>query len=421
MSIGRNLNNLSENNITIGYCVGGHDADPAPNQDGGIRVYLPQHHGNNVSEKDLGFSPVMMQANQGGATEFNGVVDPGQALICMRTKEPDGASSLLVLGSLPVVRQDGSSPGNHNLNEVFTAMKKAFAQPTRIKPPPNSKETIKDGARVREIQEKGIRHSHDLVKGVSSHGASYPLAGMTQKQITNISTATQAFGNILTGSMMSALPGTVFSVGNLLNSLSSTVLDEMLSSMPVEIAQGTQSLFNLMQSMEISESGGFNTMGKVDPTSFLNNAVSLLKGNQSLGEVIENVKRLQYDTSLFGLDKLGSASFDIPTAFGMTKMLLSPTGEIINETPEAVQTAMKAFSTLMTSGIGFPSGSLTNMFGDSASVMSSLFDRLPPDKQTNAKSMMEGVIASGTDPRKNLNQLSSLIHNGEEILSTLFK
>lgn len=417
MSIGRNINNLSENNITIGYCVGGHDGDPAPNQDGGVRVYLPHHHGNRVPKEALGFSPVAMQANQGGATEFNGVVDPGQALICMRTKEPDGATSLVVLGSLTPVRQDGSSPGNTNLNEDFFAMVQAFAQTTKVKPPPNSKEAVRDGARVREVQEKSMNHSHNLLKGIPSHGASYPLAGMTQKQITNIATATQAFGNILTGSMMAALPGNVFSVGNLLNSLSSTVLDEMLSSMPVEIAQGTQSMFNLMQSMEINESGGFNTMGKVDPTSFLNNAVGLLKGNQSLGEVIENVKRLQYDTSLFGLDKLGSASFDIPTAFGITKMLLSPTGEIINETPEVVQKAMQAFTGLMTSGIGFPSGSLTNMFGDSASVMSSMFDRLPPDKQTNAKNMMEGVIASGTDPRKNLNNLTNLVQTGQNILS----
>lgn len=252
--------------------------------------------------------------------------------------------------------------------------------------------------------------------GVQSHGAAYPMAGIVHKQLTNVSTATQSFSNILTGSMMAALPGTSFSVSNILSSLTSSVADELLSSMPKELAQGVQNMFTLMQSVEISESGGFNTMGKVDPTSYLDNAVKLLKGNQSLGEVINNMKRLQSDTSLFGLDKLGSASFDIPTAFGVIKMSLSPTGEIINETPEAVQTAMKAFSTLMTSGAGFPSGSLSNMFGDSASVMSSLFDRLPPDKQTNAKSMMEGVIASGTGARTNLNNLVGLAQKGRNVL-----
>jgi hypothetical protein len=172
-----------------------------------------------------------------------------------------------------------------------------------------------------------------------------------------------------------------------------------------------------MQSMEVNESGGFNTMGKVDPTTFLTNATNLLKGNQSLGEVVENVKRLQYDASLFGLDKLGSASFDIPTAFGVIKMSLSPTGQMVNETPEPVQKAIDAFSSLMTSGAGFPSGSLTNMFGSSASVMSSLFDRLPPDKQTNAKNMMEGVIAPGTKSRENLNNLSRAIGTGVNLLS----
>ena len=406
--ISRHLNNASESNFTIGYCVGGHQGDPAPNQDGGIKVYQAHHMGDGVSIDHIGFSPVMMQPNQGGATEFNGCVDPGQALVCMRTKEPDGATSLVVVGCLQPSRQDGGSPQNNNLNNL-KAMIKAFATRTGLNPAPNVIEIIIDGARIRQILEKGFEHNHDLLKGIPSSGAMYPLAGLIQKQITGISTATQSFSNIITSTMMAALPGTNFSLGNLLTSLTSSALDEMLSSMPVEIAQGTQSMFNLMQSMEINESGGFSTMGKVDPTTFLTNATSLLKGNQSLGEVVENVKRLQYDTSLFGLDKLGSASFDIPTAFGVIKMSLSPTGQMINETPEPVQKAIDAFSGLMTSGAGFPSGSLTNMFGSSASVMSSLFDRLPPDKQTNAKNMMEGVIAPGTKSRENLNNLSRAI------------
>jgi hypothetical protein len=415
--ISRHLNNASESNFTIGYCVGGHQGNPAPNQDGGIKVYCAHHMGNGVSPDDIGFSPVVMPPNQGGATEFNGVVDPGQALLCMRTKEPDGATSLAVLGCFQPTRQDGGSPQNINLNTALKALIEAFATTINVAIAPNIIEIIRDGARIRQIQEKGQDHMHDLLKGIPSSGSMYPLAGLIQKQITGISTATQSFSNIITGSMMAALPGTNFSLGSLLTSLTSSALDEMLSSMPVEIAQGTQSMFNLMQSMEINESGGFSTMGKVDPTTFLTNATSLLKGNQSLGEVVENVKRLQYDTSLFGLDKLGSASFDIPTAFGVVKMSLSPTGQMINETPEAVQKAIDAFSTLMTSGAGFPSGSLTNMFGSSASVMSSLFDRLPPDKQTNAKNMMEGVIASGTKSRDNLNNFSKAVRQtGANIL-----
>lgn len=416
----RPIDPSTDEQFLIGICAGGDYDDPDPNQNGLIRVYCPQIHGEKVGKKykQLAFSPMVMPPNQAGATQFNGVPDRGQPLLCLKTKSSyQGDPSLIVVGTVPVNRQDGGQPGNKNLNTFFTALTENWAKELRINVPPNVKETMKDGARVREIQEKGQKHKHDLLKGIQSHGAAYPLAGMSHKQLTNVSTATQAFSNILTSSMMAALPGTSFSVANILSSLSSSVADELLSSMPKEISQGVQNMFTLMQSMEISESGGFNTMGKVDTTSYLNNAVNLLKGNQSLGEVINNMKRLQSDTSLFGLDKLGSASFDIPTAFGVIKMSLSPTGEIVNETPDAVQTAMKAFSTLMTSGAGFPSGSLTNMFGDSASVMSSMFDRLPPDKQTNAKNMMEGVIASGTDPRKKLNDLTNLVQTGRNILS----
>ena len=407
---------INGDEILIGYVL---TDRKDPNQLGLTKIGLIQRHGTGVKEEHLGYSQMLMPPNQGGATEFNGIPDPGQAVVCLKSGPP-GASDLLILGCLPTQQQTGGQPGNSDLmtkNELFS---KPPETPIEALIPPQIREVIREGARIREIVEKGQNHQHSLLKGIPSHGAIYALAGIPQKQLTNISTATQAFSNILTSSMMSALPGSVFSIGNLLNSLTASALDEVLSSMPPVIAQGTQSLFNLMQSIETVESGGFNTMGKVDPTTFLANAVSLLKGNQSLGEVVSNIQRLQIDSSLFGLDKLGSASFDIPTAFGMTKMLLSPTGEIINELPDAVQKSIQAFNTLMTSGIGFPSGTLDNMFGGSATVMSSMFDRLPPDKQTNAKNMMEKVIAPGTQASQLLNQAITLAQTGQN-LASLFK
>jgi hypothetical protein len=405
---------ISESNFVVGVCVRGYDADPAPNLNG-IGIYAPEYMGNGVSVEDIGFSTVMMPPHKSGSVEFNGVPDPGQLMACLRTKEPSGATSLMVFGSIPVNRLPGGHPANLNLNTALSALVKAFATEINVNIPPNVRETTENGARVRQIQEKGQRHKHDLLMGIPSHGALYPLAGMIQKQLSNIPTATQSFSNILTSSMMAAVPGTSFSVGNILSSLTSSVADELLSSLAPELAMGMQNTFNLMQSMEINEGGGFSTMGKVDPTTYLANAVNLLKGNQSLGEVISNLQRLQFDSSLFGLDKLASAVFDVPTAFGVMKMSVSPTGEIVNETPDVMQKAIQAFTGLMTSGTGFPSASLSNMFGSSAEIMSSLFDRLPPEKQTNAKNMMEGVVASGTDPRKSLNKISELVNGGDPL------
>jgi hypothetical protein len=395
----------TENSLLCGICVGGHDADPDPNQNGLCRVYLPQVHGDNVKEGDLGFSVVVMPPNQAGATQFNGVVDPGQALLCMKNGPP-GDSTLIVLGSIPTNRQDGGMKGNRNLME-FNAPKKAGATELNISIPPNVKEVTSGGTRIRQIQEKGQRHKHDLLRGIPSHGASYNLAGMPLKQINSVSTATQSFSNILTGSMLSGLPGANFSVGSILSSLTSSV------------AQGIQSMFNLMQSMEVSEGGGFATAGKVDPTTYLANAVSLLKGNQSLGEIITNMQRLQYDTSLFGLDKLASTPFTIPTAFGDISMDLSATGAIKITTPEAVQKSIDAFGSLMSSGAGFPGASLGNMFGNSSKVMSDMFNRLPPESQTVAKSMMEKVIAPGTKAQTLLNRTNQLAHQATNIFSVL--
>jgi hypothetical protein len=219
--------------------------------------------------------------------------------------------------------------------------------------------------------------------------------------------------------MLSALPGSNFSVGNILSSLTSSVLDELLSSLPPELAQGMQNMFTLMQTMEVSEGGGFATAGKVDSTTYLANAVLLLKGNQSLGEVISNLQRLQYDTSLFGLDKLASTPFTIPTAFGNITMNLSATGAIQMVTPEPVQKAIDAFSGLMSSGAGFPGASLGNMFGGSSGVMSDMFNRLPPDKQTVAKGMMEQVVAPGNQARTLLNKANELAQKGSNIFGLL--
>ena len=402
----------------LGICIGGHDADPDPNQNGLVRVYCPQIHGNLVKKEDCGFSTVVMPPNQAGASQFNGVVTPGQALWC-RKVGPPGDSTLVVMGSMPTNRQEGGMKGNKNLNTFLTALTEAFATELNINIPPNVKETVEGGTRIRQITEKGQRHKYDLLKGIPSHGASYNLAGMPLKQITNVSTATQSFSNILTGSMLSSLPGANFSVGSILSSLSSSLADELLSSLPPELAQGMQSMFNLMQTMEVSEGGGFATAGKVDPTTYLANAMSLLKGNQSLGEVITNIQRLQYDTSLFGLDKLASTPFTIPTAFGDITMNLSATGAIQMVTPEPVQKAIDAFGTLMSSGAGFPGAALGNMFGDSSKVMSDMFNRLPPDKQGIAKGMMEKVIAPGTQAQTLLNKANEFGHKAVNVIDIL--
>lgn len=416
----RPIDPTTQNSMLIGYVVRGHDADPDPNQNGLTSVYLPQHHGNNVKKEHLGFSPMIMPPNQGGVTEFNGVPEPGQAVLCLKSGPP-GDSSLFVLGSVPVNRQDGGQPGNANLNTALNALREAFATEINVNIPPTVKETSSGGARVRQIQEKGQKHKHDLLKGIPSHGALYTMAGMPQKQLTNISTATQSYSNILTSSMMAALPGTSFSVGSILSSLTSSVADELLSSLSPELAQGLQNMFTLMQSMEVNEGGGFMTGGKVDPTTYLANAVTLLKGNQSLGEIISNIQRLQYDTSLFGLDKLAGASFIVPTAFGAITLGLSATGEITNQTPEAVQKAIEAFGGLMSSGSGFPGVGLQNMFGGSSGVMSEMFNRLPPEKQTVAKNMMEQAIAPGTTAREWVNKANMLAQTGANVFGALRK
>lgn len=408
----------ADNQFLTGIIVRGHDKDPSPNEDGLASVYLPGHHGNLVRVSDLGFSPMIMPPNQSGATEFNGVPDPGQHVLCMKTGAP-GDSALIILGTIPTVRQDGGNKGNMNLNTAFKAMAEAFATEINVRVPPNAKETKEGGTRIRKIEEKGQKHKHDLLKGIPSHGAIYTMAGMPMKQITNVSTATQAFTNILTGDMMSALPGSIFSVGNILNSLTSSLQDELLSSMPPGLAQGVQNMFTLMQSVETAESGSFATAGRVDPTTYLNNAMSLLKGNQSMGEVISNLQRLQFDSSLFGLENLPATAFQIATAFGTQTMSLSATGAIETIVPDEMKTAIDIFNKLMGNPLQFPGAPGMNMFGASSAVMSEMFNRLPTNKQTIAKNMMEQAVGPGSSPRVALNKMTEIARAGSNIMDII--
>ena len=102
-------------------------------------------------------------------------------------------------------------------------------------------------------------------------------------------------------------------------------------------------------------------------------------------------------------------------------MNLSATGAIQMVTPEPVQKAIEAFSDLMSAGAGFPGASLGNMFGSSSGVMSEMFNRLPPDKQGIAKSMMEKVIAPGTQAQTLLNTANEFGHQAANIIDILKK
>ena len=386
-------------------------------QDGSIKIFSARY-GKGVKIEHIGFSPNLM--NPSSQDETNHGLDHGT--LCMITtggKDGYGTPMAQLVGIVQNVQKTSGLPGNANLLQELGIIDKQ--KETRgIKPQPKSKETTKDGVKIREVQETGKKHSISLLNGIPSHGALFPMVGMVMPQVTNIATAVQQFNQILTGDMLSKLPGMDMSLGGMFDQLAGKAMQQILSKMPPDLAIGFQNMQQLIQSVETSTGGGFATGSKVDQTTFLNNAVQILSTSTDLGSLVTNLQRLQRDTSLFGLDKLAGFSQQIDTPFGKITQTIDALGNIQNILPKEAQEAISAFQSLMGNASQFPSiipGQ--NMFGKSSKVMSEMFSRLPPQMQSAATQQMQQAVAGGVLQRVNVNLIEKATGTAQEILGQI--
>jgi hypothetical protein len=394
----------NEGKIVYGIVVGGNESDPDPTQSGGARIYLPTEYGKDVDFKHLPFARNLSQGTQTGITSFNPPPEHGAAVMCMKMPGHAGSGHLTVLGAVPNdINKDSTIPGNSS--EPFSGiLRKVFETKTKIRVPPN----IGSGAAgSKPPKEKGDYHSHDLVKFLPSTGTLWPMNGLKIPQVTNISTATQAFSSILTGDLLSKLPGMNMTLGSLLNNMPAALKDELFKNIPPEIGGAINSMSNLMQSMEINEGGGFNTATKINPDVFFQNAANVLADARTIYDMVGSFQRLQYDTSLFGLESLPPVSFTMTGGpFGDIPMQVDALGNITSLVPESVKKLADTFSSLMSNGAQFPGvfpGA--NMFGGSAGVMNEMFNRLPTGELTKAVTQMQKNVAPGTKQRGNLTKV----------------
>ena len=136
---------------------------------------------------------------------------------------------------------------------------------------------------------------------------------------------------------------------------------------------------------------------RVDPDTFVENAVELLSQAKTLPDVLNAVKRLQYDETLRGMDKLKDIEIEIETPFGKITQSISPSGNVTSKIPDAVQKAQQAFGKLLSSASSYPgsSASADHFFGRSAKILE-LASRLPGDKQALIKNALQNPAAFGS-------------------------
>jgi hypothetical protein len=248
----------------------------------------------------------------------------------------------------------------------------------QIRPPPTSRDATVNGARIRHIQEKDKLWNHGMTRGLPTHAATYNLAGMRLPQVSNVSTALESFDNLITDGMIGDLPGVALSLGSLVSTILNTVsiMKQLNGKMSGPNMLAFQSMSYLLQSVEQTEGAGFMTGTRVNQDVYQQNAINLIGQATGISDMVNVFQRLQYDTSLFGLDTLAPVVSAIASPHGTTYRSFSPSGQMVNYTPVAVAVAAKVVTSFL-SGAGFP-GVIPgqNMFGGSSSVMQDMSNRL---------------------------------------------
>jgi hypothetical protein len=419
----------------FGIVVGGDAEDPAEDKAGGVRVHIPEQYGPNVNFKDLPFIRTMAQGNQNGGVSFNTPPERGTAVVGWKRKGHSGTGHMILQGVLSNdIMKNMGVPGGKSLNSLF---EEAINHRTSKKAPPKKlKNGTRDGAQIREVQD-GEMWAHALVKNIPSSATLWPMSGIFLPQVKNIPTAIQHFTSIMDNSMMSQLPGTLMSLGSMFNKLKeSGQYDEIKKELPEEMIGALDSMANLIVSVEIAEEAGFTIGGRVHEETFMANAMLLLKQCRTITDMSDMLHRLQFDVTLFGQDKLEEVSITVDTPYGDLEIILTFEGSLtpnINvaaiissnsntanantantstrEPEKPIEKNMKSFLGTMKSPSQSFAMSGENMFGDSATQIFDMFNRLTPSTLGTAKKMVE-TLSTGQKEANHLREIAKIMRDG---------
>lgn len=412
--------------MCVGIVVGGDINDPAPDHSGGMRIFIPGLHGKDVQIKHLAFSSMQKAPTNMSQQTFEGTLDLGSIVY---VRKDTGSNMCHILGTAnEIYDPDSKIPGSLDLVRLLPQVQQAIRRNINIRIPPQIKEDMINDVRVRSIQEKNELHRHELLAGIPANGAIYPLGGAIVPRVTNVATAIQPYNQVLTPELTSILPGITASLGSVLTSLATGNLTgslitgaaialsslnlpgeiinaatttmitavqmkefsrELLGKFSPQTRTSFRSMAMMTSSIESSTGAGFMTGGKIDPVTYMTNAVSVLGRCRVIGDLTHAMQQLQYDSSLYGTSNLPSITMMIDTPFGIKMpLIIDPTGVISRNIPAPLQLLISAFSSAISSPATYPGVDPTkNLFGGSAGTMFNMFQRLTPTAEAAAIAM----------------------------------
>lgn len=442
----------NQDEMLVGIVVGGDSEDPAPDKSGGFRVFLPSLYSkNNIKYTDLPFARMLSQATQEGVHSFNPPPERGTPVLVQKGGGPGhpGTGHLTVLGVLPNHILKGLGvPGGKSLTNMF--MDAVNHQTDKKAPPTSLKTEQRDGAEIRSVQDNGMWYQ-GLTKSMPATATAWPMSGIALPAVTGVATAIQHSAGILNSSILGALPGAAMSLGTMFSMLqSSGALNQITAKLGPEVADALSSMSNLITTVELTSSYGFSVGGRVDPTTFLQNAVNILSAAQNIGDLVDAMNRLTNDESVRGTEKLAPVKIKVNGAFGGSSVTVDANGKVkatINlaaltantsnantsnsntsnsntqssnddNDPDVAETikSIMGFVGILTSAEQAFSSTGENMFGGSAKMMFDMYNRVNAGATSHLKKLTEEVHTSQTAQKK-IKPLSDLVFKGGKILS----
>lgn len=348
------------------------------------KCYSPTNHGENVDFDHLQQNPMLQGASGFLQQIYGGTVDPGTPVLMLKSLGDPGG---IILGQSNTVRKggDGADAGN------ATAMGKVnqlTSHEIDVSVPPDIKEMEEGGVMIRKIIEKGVGHKLDLLDGLPLHGALFDMAGFRLPDIKNVPTAKQTNDQMMNGQVLQQMAGQIMSLGQMFQGLMGrggaggggggygagstglgvnippgqtytppgantgaggasydgglgsnsipavdaprgTPMYQILEGLTPQMQAAVNSMSVLIQGLETNNGVAFFTGDVVHEDTYLENAQQLLSQVDSLDDLMYVLHRLQWDTDLFGREKLSNVVNQIETAWGVALQEIDYNGNVI--------------------------------------------------------------------------------------------
>jgi len=166
--------------------------------------------------------------------------------------------------------------------------------------------------------------------------------------------------------------------------------NEIFNNMPREMSLALTNILSLIQNVEYGTNSTFATIGRVNQDVYIQNAIELFSDTSKINNMRDLYgifRRLQTDTTLFGLDQLEDYVQEVETLFGNISQAIDYDGNTKNSSGQDVLSAITSFASAF-GGLTGASPGLSHFDSKGASNLAEMITRMKPEVGAKAKENM---------------------------------